>query len=78
MKVLLLLFLLGCSPTYWAATKRCPTATMKATDFLVVLAGLTISGLHWSQGRYVRSSVEGATGLGLWTATNIAEVKCAR
>ena len=75
---LALALLADCSPAYYGATKKCPTTTMVVTDFVTSALVLTLAGLHWSGERYLRSSLEGVGAVGLWTATNYAEVKCVR
>lgn len=75
--IALLLLSVGCSPTYWAVTKKCPTTTLVVSDVLLSIAVGAVAGLHWGN-HPGRATAEGLVAAGIWGGAHVAEARCAR
>jgi hypothetical protein len=68
----------GCSPAYYAATKRCPTTQMLIGDLVLGGAALAVSTIKWNAGKEWESLAY-TTGAGaVFLGANLAEVRACK
>ncbi|RPH65008.1 MAG: hypothetical protein EHM89_00265 [Acidobacteria bacterium] len=78
MKRLLFVLALGaCAPTYRIAAQRCPSVWLYAGDFTLAAAAIAASVLTYNEGNYIAAGLFMTSGMALAMADNLAGSRCA-